>query len=55
MLTSHKFLKLKENLPNIFKIINIISTYENLIYLIGNREEILGFLVGYFTALYTNN
>ena len=55
MLISHKFVKLKEYLPNIFKTINLIVTYENALFLINENKEIFGFLIGYFTALYTNN
>ena len=57
MLIGHRFAKVKEYLPNIFKVVNISICYENIIYLISEEEETknLGFLLGYFTSLYINN
>lgn len=57
MLIAHRWKRMKEYLPNIFKALNIIVTYENLIYLMDKEGTMhnLGFFFGYFTALYINN
>ena len=39
MIISHNCKNIKKYLPNFFKLINIVSVYENLIFVINEKEE----------------